>query len=201
VISYNPKAWYWSGPLGVFSSAKNALVSDGDAAYAAWVAAGGVATVWPRDEAGAQTTAALDEVLLAAGLPASGLTPAASGELLAYADAKLSAYWTGAISVNVGTEAAPVRVTVDASSKGQTFVSGLLADISLGASTETWYQDGGSLQLTADQVRAIGLALKAYVDAAMTVWQQAERGIGASPATITTAAEIDALAWPARAAG
>ena len=80
MIRYNSAAWYWIGqPVGqsspiIYSSAGAAVVPSTDATYEAWVAAGGVATPWPRDSTGAITTAALDAVLTAAGLPITGLT-------------------------------------------------------------------------------------------------------------------------------
>ncbi|MBB4199048.1 hypothetical protein CCR94_16265 [Rhodoblastus sphagnicola] len=79
-MRYTPPAWFWSGqPVGetspvIYSSAKGALVAATDANYLAFVAArGGVAPAWPVDETGAATFAALDAVLIAAGLPATGL--------------------------------------------------------------------------------------------------------------------------------
>jgi hypothetical protein len=72
---YNPANWYWDGPLGVFSSARGKIVPANDPAYEAW-AATNAPTPWPPNESGAQTAAALDEVLVAAGLPATGLGPA-----------------------------------------------------------------------------------------------------------------------------
>ena len=74
--SFQPRAWYWSGPLGVFSSAAKAIVPATDAPYQAWRAAGGAPTPWPRDDSGAQTAAALDAVLAPYGLT-TGLADAA----------------------------------------------------------------------------------------------------------------------------
>ena len=62
--------WYWSGPLGVWGSARGALVSspNTDSAYQNWLIANGTASVWPYDESGNQTFAALDDVLVQYGL-------------------------------------------------------------------------------------------------------------------------------------
>ena len=67
-MRYNPVNWYWSiASLGeLYSSGAKAVVADTDAAYVAWTEAGGTATPIPD----AKT---LDEVLVAAGLPVSGL--------------------------------------------------------------------------------------------------------------------------------
>jgi hypothetical protein len=80
---YNPANWYWAGePDGrtspiVYSSAEAKVIAADDAAYKAWseTPAANVATPWPKDETGAVTAAALDEVLTAAGLPVTGLRP------------------------------------------------------------------------------------------------------------------------------
>ena len=61
---YDPKNWYWLAEDGrLFSSAVAAQVPKTDPAYAAWREAGGFPTTWPRDDAGEQTDAALQEVL------------------------------------------------------------------------------------------------------------------------------------------
>lgn len=66
--AYNPLDWYWLAADGrLFSSARAELVAEDDAAFAAW-AEHGAPTVWPRNEAGEQTTAALQAVLAPHGL-------------------------------------------------------------------------------------------------------------------------------------
>lgn len=66
---YHPWNWYWVDEAGVvFSSAARDVVREGDAAYEAWLAAGNRPTPWPRDESGAQTAAALVEVLAPYGI-------------------------------------------------------------------------------------------------------------------------------------
>jgi hypothetical protein len=68
--------WYWSGAPGIYGSARGALVAnpETDTAYQDW-ADGRNPTVWPQDDGGEQTVAALDEVLVNAGLPRTGLGP------------------------------------------------------------------------------------------------------------------------------
>jgi hypothetical protein len=78
---YNPANWYWAGePDGrsapiIYSATQGKVVAATDAAYEAW-AATNAPTPWPKDATGVVTAAALDEVLVAAGLPATGLGPA-----------------------------------------------------------------------------------------------------------------------------
>ena len=80
MIPYNPFDWYWLADDGrLYSSARSGLTDASDPAYLSW---GGVATSWPRDDDGAQTDAALQEVLAPYGL---ALWP----ETLAQAQARL----------------------------------------------------------------------------------------------------------------
>ncbi|MBB5765716.1 hypothetical protein ABEV34_11850 [Methylorubrum rhodesianum] len=65
---YTPFDWYWHAEDGrLFGSKAGKVIAEGDASFVAWSDAGGVPTVWPRDATGAQTQAALDAVLAAAG--------------------------------------------------------------------------------------------------------------------------------------
>jgi hypothetical protein len=68
-MNYNPFDWYWlADDNRVFASARQVIVTNTDATYMAWVGAGGVATVWPRDGAGNQTNAALQAVVAPYGI-------------------------------------------------------------------------------------------------------------------------------------
>ena len=61
---YTAQNWYWLADDGrLFSSGAGALVEPTDDAYLSWCEAGGRATAWPRDAAGLQSDAALQEVL------------------------------------------------------------------------------------------------------------------------------------------
>lgn len=65
----NPKDHYWSRDDGaIYASNSQTIVTDGDAAFVAWLAAGNRATRWPIDGDGNQTVAALQDVLNAYGL-------------------------------------------------------------------------------------------------------------------------------------
>jgi hypothetical protein len=60
----DPFNWFWlADDNRVYGSAKQIITTDTDPDYVAWVGAGGVATIWPRDDAGNQTNAALQDVL------------------------------------------------------------------------------------------------------------------------------------------
>ena len=84
----DPFDHYWLRDDGaVFSSAKQALVPADDPDFVAWLAIDGhYTTVWPRDDAGAQTDQALNDVLTPYGLAfgAEGARQAAIAEVLAY---------------------------------------------------------------------------------------------------------------------
>ena len=68
MLAYNPNAWFWCADDGrVYSSASRSIVPADHEAFLAWVALGGVPTVWPRDDDGEQTEASLEPVLAAAG--------------------------------------------------------------------------------------------------------------------------------------
>jgi hypothetical protein len=66
--TFNPANWYWLADDGrVYSSARQIVVNVSDPGYVAWVAAN-TATPWPRDGAGNQTDAALQDVVAPYGL-------------------------------------------------------------------------------------------------------------------------------------
>jgi hypothetical protein len=59
-----PLDWFWlADDKRVYGSAKQTIVTDTDPDYVAWTGAGGIATIWPRDDAGNQTNDALQAVL------------------------------------------------------------------------------------------------------------------------------------------
>jgi hypothetical protein len=59
---YNVFDWYWLAEDGrVFSSKRQLVVDESDAAYAEW-ANYGQPTPWPRDDSGSQTDQALQDV-------------------------------------------------------------------------------------------------------------------------------------------
>ncbi len=73
---FNARNWYWKADNGrVFSSARGQVVPVSDAALASWSADGSGPTTWPRDDDGAQTDAALRDVLAPYGLTGPGSVP------------------------------------------------------------------------------------------------------------------------------
>ncbi|UGX90323.1 hypothetical protein G6321_00031300 [Bradyrhizobium barranii subsp. barranii] len=62
---FNPFDWYWVADDGrVYSSKRQVVVVDtNDPTFVAWKLAEYVPTIWPRDLAGNQTDAALQDVL------------------------------------------------------------------------------------------------------------------------------------------
>jgi hypothetical protein len=68
-LPFNPFDWYWlADDKCVYASGRQRVVDESDADYQAWIAAGNLPTVWPRDDTGNQTNEALQEVLTAYGL-------------------------------------------------------------------------------------------------------------------------------------
>jgi hypothetical protein len=124
-------------------------------------------------------------------------TPA---QLVAYAQAKQAKIAAAGVTINLGTAAAPLNVSVDTSAAGRVDLTGLaqMAAINPSFST-TWYQASGAITLTAAQLVALGEAVLAWIASTYAALAAVEAAIAASPPTITTTAEIDAAAWAASA--
>lgn len=103
VLSYKPSDWYWRSDTGrIYSSAAKAVVLKSDETFVAWTEAGGIPTVWPRDDAGQQTEAAIEAVLRDAGvMPMAAVTYKA--------DIYRRATDDEAESIEMALAAAPVR--------------------------------------------------------------------------------------------
>lgn len=64
-----PNDCYWRADDGrLMSSATLGLINDQDAAFKAWLDAGGIVRRWPEDASGAQTDASLQDVLTPYGI-------------------------------------------------------------------------------------------------------------------------------------
>ncbi|UPK03091.1 hypothetical protein [Bradyrhizobium sp. 170] len=76
---YDPYDWYWKAEDGrIYSSKRQTNVTDTDADLLSWCGEGDDAAVpqfWPRDDAGAQTDAALQAVLDPYGLTINPAAP------------------------------------------------------------------------------------------------------------------------------
>jgi hypothetical protein len=190
---YTPSNWYWSGiPVGqsgviIYSSASGGIVSD--------IPAGSGSTIWPKDETGAVTTAALDAVLVAAGLPPTGLTPPTQAQLLSAANAKLTTLMAVARTYALGGSPA-VSVKSDAMQGTGSDLAGINAwGAANPTATTTWVDDFGvSTMITGAQGVTLAAAVIAYGQSVYDVLGTASSGIAAG--TITTVAQINALAWP-----
>jgi len=67
--NYDPQNHYWAKADGsLYSSASMTTVPADDAVYLAWAEAGGIATLYPLDEAGEESEAELAAVLAPYGL-------------------------------------------------------------------------------------------------------------------------------------
>lgn len=178
---YTPLDWYWQDEAGrVYSSARHGEVSVDDTDYAAWVEAGNEPTAWPKDDAGAQSGAALASTLSAAGI-AFGLA--------GYAAQKRYAIETGGITFAGG------RVATDRES--QAMINGAFNLAKDDPATTIKFKSGaGFATLTAEQVIALGRAVAAHVQACFAAEAAVLEAISATPAVVSSAAEIDAYAWP-----
>ena len=116
----------------------------------------------------------------------------AVANLVAYAAAKRYAVETGGILVG------GAKVATDRDS--QAMIGNAFAYITAsGAASVRFKASSGWITLSADQVKALALAVGAHVQAAFAAEDDLDAAINASPPTVTTTAQIDAAAWPASA--
>lgn len=175
---YNPLDWYWVSQDGrLYSSVIQDVVAADNEAFVAWSEDGTQATPWPRDEAGDQTEAALQAVLDPYGLFAG---------LSSYAAAKRFAVETGGIIIN-GAQIATDRVS-------QAMIGNAYAYVQAsGAESVSYKTDAGFVTLTAEQIKAVALAVGAHVQASFAAEAQIDAELSATPPTITSRAQIDSL--------
>lgn len=174
--SYDPRDWYWLAEDGrLFASARITVVTVEDAGYRAWLEAGGPgATGWPRDEAGAQTEDALQEVLTPYGLFAG---------LSAYAAARRYAVETSGITVG-GSEIATDRGS-------QALITGAFNLVTINPKTTIKFKASGTfVTLDASAVTIIATEVGQHVQACFA--KEADVVAGITVGTIKTLADIDA---------
>lgn len=177
---FNPRDWYWAREDGaIYGSARGALLTADDTAYSEWLASGGIATRWPVDVAGAQTDAALQEVLTTYGLHLTR-----GDALLSYAAQRRWELETG------GIEVAGATIRTDRESQG----------LINGAYTMAQEQPeqvfrfkaaAGWISLTAAEITAIARQVGAHVQACFGAEANVAAMITAEPPTITTREEVD----------
>jgi uncharacterized protein DUF4376 len=173
---FNPMDWYWlADDSRVFGSAKQAIVTDADPDYQAWVAAGGDATPWPRDDAGNQTNDALQAVLAPYNLFV---------DLIHYtADARWRRQ-TGGITV------AGVAYRTDRVSENERNAAYNYSQANPAATFQWKLPDGTFLTLDATQLANVTTAEGGFVQACFACEKDTVASINGG--TITTRAEVDA---------
>lgn len=176
--AYNPYDWYWlADDNRVYASARQVIVDDTDSDYIAWIA-NNTATPWPRDQAGDQTDAALQEVLTPYNLFV---------DLHAYAAFARYNHASGGVTISsisaVPFMSDPVsRNTVDSAHNYAVANPGHITDWKL--------SDGSFIQLTEAQLATVLQQIATFVQSCFTT----ESTIAADiiGGTVTTQAEIDA---------
>lgn len=173
---FNPADWYWLADDGrIFASARMTIVDVNDEDYVAWAAGGGFPTIWPRDDEGEQTDAALQEVLRPYGLWV---------DLVAYAR---DARWRAEVGGMVWNG---VPIATDDSSKVKIAGARIAAQANPGFETTWWDMDGEGIVVDAALIIQLSDAVLAHVDGTFTTFGQVRAAITAG--TITTREEVDA---------
>lgn len=198
-MSYAASNWYWIGqPVGysspiIYSSAAGALITEPNTTYDAWKV-GNVATPWPKDATDAVTTAALDAVLTTAGLATTGLTALTQAQLLAYAENKIATLLATPRPYTVAGLSGPV--VDDCGIPTGLDMDTTWARLATLTYPFEWSDDNYAVwSMTQVQLTAFLTAAFAY---ASSVWAFANGTAfpGITGATITTTAQVNALAWP-----
>ncbi|MGU3387297.1 DUF4376 domain-containing protein [Methylobacterium sp. D53M] len=123
---------------------------------------------------------------------AAKVTTLATAGLVAYAAAKRFAVETGGIVAN------GAKVATDRDS--QAMIGNAFAYVTAsGAASVQFKASSGWVTLSADQVKALALAVGAHVQAAFETEKDLDAAITADPPTVTSTEQIDAAAWPANA--
>lgn len=183
-MRYDPRNWYWLADDGrLFSSAVQALIPATDPGYEAWVAGSGVATRWPVDDRGAQTTASLQDVLTPYGL---------FTDLIGYANERQWAIATGGYSATIGGKA----YLFDTSPTGQSLLIGKVVRLSQAnapATVQWQFGPQNFATFTAADFLAAATAAADFVQKTFDAVKGIEAAIAANPPTITTRAQVDAV--------
>ncbi|WP_022722935.1 DUF4376 domain-containing protein [Rhodopseudomonas sp. B29] len=174
--NFDPFDWYWLATDGrVFSSKRQATVAGDDADYKAFSATT-APTPWPRDAAAVQTSAALQEVLAPYGLFV---------DLASYAAARRYTKEIGGIVVS--------GMSIDTSRESQSMIANAYSYVQASnAESVRFKAASGWVTMSADQIKAIALAVGAHVQAAFKIESDLADGIAAFPPTITSREQIDA---------
>ncbi|WP_316171281.1 DUF4376 domain-containing protein [Bradyrhizobium sp. SZCCHNRI1058] len=175
-MRYDPTDWYWRASDGrVLSSAARAMVAANDPAYLAWLAAGNRATPWPVDAAGAQTTAALQDVL----------TP-----FDVFVDLKAYAAFKRYAKETAGTAIDGVTYLTDRETQSKMAAAVLLAQVNSAATFKWKIADGSFVTLDAATMITVATAVGSYVQQCFAAEAMLVTGINAG--TITKFEQVDA---------
>lgn len=193
-----PFQWFWQADDGrVYSAAVRSLVSADDGAFSDFKASGRTPTRWPVDDAGAQTDAALNEVLGAYGL---AVHPTPLAAMKADQSAKLyeacaAAIVAGFTSDALGTAHVYPSTQVDQINLSGSVMASLLPGNVSDWSTAFWCRDAagvwGFRSHTAAEIQQVGRDGKAHVLACQTKLGTLNQQIAAA----TTAEAVFAAAW------
>jgi hypothetical protein len=181
MLSYNPHDWYWAASDGrIFSSARSAMVSEDDADFRAWVERGGVASPWPRDEAGIESDVELQAVLTPYGVFLTDVEG-----LQSYAAARRYDLETG------GIEIAGSHVATDRGS--QALINGAFNLVQVAPTTVIKFKtQAGFVDLDAAAIQIISTAVGQHVQACFAKEAEVVAAITAKKPTIATRAQVDA---------
>ncbi|MCJ2084584.1 hypothetical protein MKK88_01055 [Methylobacterium sp. E-005] len=141
-VTFNPHDWYWQADDGrVFSSARFATVATGDAEFAAWSSDNRKPTRWPTDDSGAQTDAALSDVLTPYGIAISGYTP---------------------VPVSVSSAQAKIQCQrTPGSASGKTLLDDITAAVqAAGGEAQIWFTEARAWERTNPYVASLSSGLK-----------------------------------------
>ncbi len=128
---------------------------------------------------------------------------AGAAQLAAYAQFKQSMIAGGGISVNVAASGSPQMVEASTDTQSLILLQGAASIAEANSSaTFQWVQSNGTaVTLTAAQITTIFTAVSTFLQATFTTLAGVLAAINASPATITTQAQVDTPpspipAWP-----
>jgi hypothetical protein len=181
---YDPHVWYWRADDGrVFSGERQLIVGEDDAGYLAFKE-GQMPTQWPRDDAGEQTDAALQEVLQIHSIFVT-LEGYAANERWKMETGGITSTTGVPLETNDRSKGMIIGVAVAAMAKAVTSPAG-----SGGEYMTTWVgADRNLYPLTRDQVVDQAVDLQLHIDACFAAYADIATQVRAKK--ITTHAQID----------
>lgn len=174
-----PRNWYWIADDGrIFGSAAETIVDDTDQGYKDFLAAGKLATPWPKDDAGNQTDAVLQSVL----------TPYNKFVNLTYYTAN-ARYLRAGGGVTV-TSLSSVPFLTDPTNRNIVNSAWNYSTSQTGTWSVQWkMQDGSFVLLSKAQMQTLALDMSNYVEKCFACEHDTVAAISAG--TITTRQQVD----------